>query len=57
MSDDFIGRLLKEATKHANEAMERDGFKEACAFDSIPEQDRYKPIGLVCNCPKCSPRC
>ena len=26
-----------------------------CAFDSLPPEDRMKPMGLSCGCPKCSP--
>lgn len=28
-----------------------------CAFDSIPPEDKMKPMGLSCGCPKCSPYC
>lgn len=26
-----------------------------CAFDSLPPEDRMKPMGLSCGCPKCTP--
>lgn len=28
-----------------------------CFFDSIPEKDRMKPMGISCPCPKCTPYC
>lgn len=28
-----------------------------CLWDSIPVQDRYKPMGLSCPCRKCSAYC
>lgn len=31
--------------------------KTNCLFDSIPPEDRMKPIHLSCPCPKCTPRC
>lgn len=28
-----------------------------CLWDSIPVEDRYKPMGLSCSCRKCSAWC
>lgn len=31
--------------------------KIPCMFDSLSPEDRMKPMGLSCGCPKCSPYC
>lgn len=31
--------------------------KIPCMFEAIPPDQRNKPLGLVCRCPKCSPYC
>lgn len=31
------------------------GGKFICIFDSLPPEDRMKPMGVSCGCPRCSP--
>lgn len=33
------------------------GLHTKCLWDSIPAEDRYKPVGLSCPCRKCSAWC
>lgn len=33
----------------------RDLSNIPCAFDNLPPEDRRKPMGISCPCPKCSP--
>lgn len=35
----------------------KDLFKTKCIWDSIPVEDRYKPMSLSCSCRKCSAYC
>lgn len=31
------------------------GGKSVCIFDSLPPEDKMKPMSISCPCPKCSP--
>ena len=35
----------------------RAELDEPCMFDQLRPEDRSKPMGLACPCPRCSPRC
>lgn len=46
------------------EAVQIRGYydkNERCVIEdflkNLPAEQRYKPIGIYCSCPKCSPRC
>lgn len=32
-------------------------LERPCIFDSLPPEDRMKPMGISCGCPKCSLYC
>lgn len=32
-------------------------YIQPCAFDSLPDDCKGKPMLLYCSCPRCSPRC
>ena len=34
-----------------------NGLETKCLWDSIPVEDRMKPMGLSCSCRKCSAYC
>lgn len=40
---------------HLNRAVHKLSNNIPCVFDSLPEGDRYKPMLISCQCPKCSP--
>ena len=44
-------------SKYTSPAHIPKAWASKCLWESIPEEDRYKPMGLSCSCVKCSAWC